>query len=354
MTNFDRHAFRILDGIRGVAAFAVVLYHFRESLGLPFFKAGYLAVDLFFCLSGFVVSYAYQQRLGTDLTFPQFARLRMIRLWPLIVLGTMLSAIVIVAGQLFSHHAVVDSYWIAALGLNLLILPMLVGSDHRMFWANPPEWSLFFELAVNFVYGFVARRLSVRSIVLLLVIAYPVLAIGIFRSGTANIGWERTQFLYGVARVTYSFFAGVLIFRNIGKLTIFARLQRPRIVLLLTAITFTLPVSGLLRPFFDSLFVLAGSPLLVCWGASAGQGGAMRRTASFLGAVSYPIYALHSAAALAAETFASRYPEHRVAITLAALIVLVPVSIAAGTYYDIPVRRRLSGYFGVGRPSGVP
>ena len=354
MTSFERHSFTTLDGIRGVAASAVVLYHFRDALGLPFFKAGYLAVDLFFCLSGFVVAYAYGERLRTTLTFGQFARLRLIRLWPLIALGTLLSAAAIAWGQAVTGQSVLTPYWLAALALNLLILPMLAGSDHRMFFANPPEWSLFFELAVNIVYGFIARRLHDRWIALLLVGAYCLLAVGIVRWGTANIGWNRLQFGYGVARVTYSFFAGVLIFRHFGRLTVFARAQHPALVLLFTAIPFTLPVSALLRPLFDALFILVGSPLLVSWGASVGGNGAMRRTVAFLGKISYPIYALHAAFALAAETLAFRYPTHRVAITIVALIVLVPASIAAVDRFDLPVRRWLSRYVGVRRAAEVP
>jgi len=63
-----RQHFEILDGLRGVAAIAVVIFHFME-ITIPdpknnFIAHAYLAVDFFFCLSGFVIAYAYDDRLS--------------------------------------------------------------------------------------------------------------------------------------------------------------------------------------------------------------------------------------------------------------------------------------------------
>lgn len=85
--------FEILDGLRGIAAVAVVIFHFMEfavpDYSKSFIAHAYLAVDFFFCLSGFVIAYAYDnkvQKLGAL----QFLKLRLIRLHPLVIIGSVL------------------------------------------------------------------------------------------------------------------------------------------------------------------------------------------------------------------------------------------------------------------------
>src|SRR5688572_27186028 len=85
--------FQILDGLRGIAALAVVIFHFMEwifpDISNNFIGHGFLAVDFFFCLSGFVIGYAYDDRIrkmGTG----AFFKARLIRLHPLVILGSVL------------------------------------------------------------------------------------------------------------------------------------------------------------------------------------------------------------------------------------------------------------------------
>ena len=59
------HQFATLDYLRGVAAFAVCILHFRGELGANLLPHACLAVDFFFVLSGFVLAHAYEQRLLT-------------------------------------------------------------------------------------------------------------------------------------------------------------------------------------------------------------------------------------------------------------------------------------------------
>lgn len=90
----------LLDGLRGVAAFIVVWYHIFEGFqfagGKPtidFINHGYLAVDFFFILSGFVIGYAYDDRWGKTLTLGGFFRRRLIRLHPMVVMGATIGLI---------------------------------------------------------------------------------------------------------------------------------------------------------------------------------------------------------------------------------------------------------------------
>ena len=96
--------FAILDGLRGVAALAIVLFHFMEWVYTDpsgnFIAHGFLAVDFFFCLSGFVIGYAYDDRIR-QLGLASFFRLRLIRLHPLVILGSVIGLL----GFLFDPFA---------------------------------------------------------------------------------------------------------------------------------------------------------------------------------------------------------------------------------------------------------
>lgn len=86
----------ILDGLRGVAAIIVVTFHLAEPLGTSHLDIlvnhGYLAVDFFFLLSGFVMGYAYDDRWG-KMTVGSFLKRRVERLQPMVILGMTLGAI---------------------------------------------------------------------------------------------------------------------------------------------------------------------------------------------------------------------------------------------------------------------
>ena len=93
-TKDSKPHYALLDGLRGVAALLVVWYHIFEGFQfagnkpvIDFINHGYLAVDFFFILSGFVVGYAYDNRWGKTLTLGGFFRRRLIRLQPMVIMG---------------------------------------------------------------------------------------------------------------------------------------------------------------------------------------------------------------------------------------------------------------------------
>src|SRR6188508_2958815 len=90
--NSKQH-FEILDGLRGLAALAVVVFHFMEwvytDASKNFIGHGFLAVDFFFCLSGFVIGYAYDDRIA-KMGVVEFFKSRIIRLHPLVIAGSVL------------------------------------------------------------------------------------------------------------------------------------------------------------------------------------------------------------------------------------------------------------------------
>ena len=89
----------LLDGLRGVAALIVIWYHvfegfaFASAGNIETLNHGYLAVDFFFILSGFVIGYAYDDRWGKNFTMKDFFKRRLIRLHPMVIMGAVLGAI---------------------------------------------------------------------------------------------------------------------------------------------------------------------------------------------------------------------------------------------------------------------
>src|SRR5476651_1716285 len=87
--------YEILDGLRGVASILVVCFHLFENLCSDRFHQiinhGYLAVDFFFLLSGFVVAYAYDDRWA-KMTQWDFYKRRLIRLQPMVIMGSIIGA----------------------------------------------------------------------------------------------------------------------------------------------------------------------------------------------------------------------------------------------------------------------
>ena len=149
--------YELLDGLRGIAALLVIWYHIFEGFATsPIdqrFNHGYLAVDFFFILSGFVVGYAYDDRWKTTMNTKDFFKRRLIRLHPMVILGAVLGAITfcIQGCEKWDGTQVSISMVMLALLLNLFLIPAVPGSgsevrgNGEMYPLNGPSWSLFFE-----------------------------------------------------------------------------------------------------------------------------------------------------------------------------------------------------------------
>ena len=164
-----------LDGLRGVAAVLVLCYHthaFQGSAAIA--PHGYLAVDFFFMLSGFVIASAYQEKLRAGLPVVDFFRLRMIRLYPVALAGILLGAVKLVSQYAISPAQSEPAQWIAlAVFLNALVLPV-VSETHfsgALFPTDGPVWSLFYELLVNVGWSISASFKSSIVVILSLTMA---------------------------------------------------------------------------------------------------------------------------------------------------------------------------------------
>ena len=165
--------YEILDGLRGVAAMLVVAYHLFETYyhGKPDqpINHGYLAVDFFFVLSGFVIGYAYDDRWKAPLSSPQgekpgltlwtFIKRRLIRLHPMVIFGTFFGALMFYFGSCSSFPLIGETPWWMTV-LVMLWCFTLIPLPHTMDirgWAetnplNGPAWSLQWEYLANILY----------------------------------------------------------------------------------------------------------------------------------------------------------------------------------------------------------
>jgi peptidoglycan/LPS O-acetylase OafA/YrhL len=199
----------MLDAQRGVAAFAVVLLHLRYFFGDHAAPRGYLAVDFFFMLSGFVMAAAYQDRLDQGWPTLKFMRTRMIRLYPLYVTGLSLGLLLLVE-QI--HHGVGSSTYRGAAWFYLKGL-IFSPSPGDAFPLDYPLWSLMFEVLANVLHALFLRRRSSRTIAMVTAGACLVLAFDALRNGTLDRGFHTREFVPGLARLTFAYTVGILIER---------------------------------------------------------------------------------------------------------------------------------------------
>ena len=314
--------FALLDGLRGVAALAVLWYHVNEGFAfaeatngagdgiIRSFNHGYLAVDFFFILSGFVIAYAYDDRWNQGLTMGNFIKRRLIRLHPMLIAGAIIGAITfLVQGSVtWSGESVSLAQVLLCLGLTFLFIPSVPGGSYEvrgngeLFPLNGPYWSLFFEYIGNLLYGLLLRRLSTK----VLAVFVALLGITFFWFATCNIseygsigvGWtlDTVNFCGGLLRMLFPFTLGMLLSRTF----------KPRPVrgafwlcsILLVAL-FAVPYIEMMQPLcmngvFEMTCIMLIFPTIVLLAASCTSVGAgTNRIATFLGELSYPLYTVH-------------------------------------------------------------
>ena len=338
--------FEILDGLRGVAALAVVLFHFMEWV-LPdfsknFISHGFLAVDFFFCLSGFVIGYAYDDRIR-KMGPGEFFKARLIRLHPLVILGSVLGLL----GFLLDPFALPFVYDILKLillfvgSLFLIPLPVMEERFFNLFAFNAPAWSLFWEYVANIFYALVLYKVGRRSLTALTILAAAGICLVSYQAGNLLGGWSKDTFLDGGARVAYSFFAGLLLYRS--NWIIKNRIGFPGLSVLLS-LAFIMPWSGW-NWLTETLVVVVYFPLMVSLGAGSTLSPQWKKVCRFSGNISYPLYMTHYAAIwVFGNYFTTKNPSagELSLVIITGIIFLILVAYLAMKFYDIPVRRYLA------------
>lgn len=339
-----------LDGLRGVAALCVVVMHRHVWFGLEGWLAhGYLAVDFFFMLSGFVIANAYEDKLAGGMSAWAFVKARLIRLYPLLALGvTIGTAWRLLALQLDVGVFTAAETW-AIFGRGLLILPTLHGrfANTSAFPFDPPTWSLFFELAINLVYVALFRFLSTGRLMALALACLAPLALLALKTNGLDAGDVAEDFWLGGIRVGFPFFAGVLLHR-FKDLPALARIRAPVWVqaLFLLAVL-NAPNLGGARGAFDLACAVVVFPLLVVAGANAVSSARETRALKVMGDLSYPAYVLHYPLYVLLGSLGDYwgiidYTDGALWFAFLSLAVILAVSQGATVWFDRPVRAWLT------------
>ena len=367
--------FALLDGLRGVAALAVLWYHVNEGFAfaqatngagdgiIRTFNHGYLAVDFFFLLSGFVIAYAYDDRWERGLTIGSFFKRRLIRLHPMLIAGAIIGALtfLIQGGVTWSGEAVSTGQLLLCLALTFLFIPAYPGAGYEvrgngeMFPLNGPYWSLFFEYIGNILYAILLRRLSTKvlaTLVSLLGICFVWFATtNVSTYGSIGVGWtlDAVNFLGGSLRMLFPFTLGMLLSRTFKPRPIRGAFWLCTAMLLAL---FAVPYIEAMQPLcmngvFEMTCIMLIFPAIVILAASSTSVSAStERTATFLGNLSYPLYTVHYplmylfyARLIEGEMYNfTSAPWQSIGVMVASIF----VAFVLMKWYDAPVRKWLS------------
>jgi peptidoglycan/LPS O-acetylase OafA/YrhL len=339
--------FEILDGLRGIAALAIVMFHFTEwvytDYSQNFIGHGFLAVDFFFCLSGFVIGYAYDDRIA-KMGVSEFFKSRLIRLHPLVISGSVLGLLAFLFDPFGGHPELYSTGKIILAFICSLMLipePAIADRSFNLFSFNAPAWSLFWEYIANIVYAWVLCRMRRAYLILLVLISAVALCFVCYRSGNLLGGWSGPTFWDGSARVSYSFMAGLLVYRS--GWVVKNKLGFIGLAFLLF-LAFVMPYSTW-NWLSEPLVVLFYFPFLIALGAGASLTAGLKKLCLFLGKISYPLYMTHYAFLW---MFGNYYISHKPATMQLTLIIVGGIILTFGAswlvmiFYDIPVRKYLS------------
>ena len=308
--------YHLLDGLRGVAALMVIWYHVFEGYAfaggttIDTFNHGYLAVDFFFILSGFVIGYAYDDRWGKNFTMKDFIKRRLIRLHPMVIMGAVVGAITFyIQGsvQWDGTHIGISMVMLSLL-CTIFFIPAMPGVGYEvrgngeMFPLNGPCWSLFFEYIGNILYALFIRRLSNKALTIVVVLLGVALAsFAIFNvSGYGNIGvgWtlDGVNFIGGLLRMLFPFSMGMLLSRNFKPMKLRGAFWICTLVMIaLFAVPYLEGTESICtNGIYEAFCIIIAFPILLWIGAS-GTTTDKKSTqiCKFLGDISYPTYVIH-------------------------------------------------------------
>lgn len=358
--------FESLDALRGVAAILVVVFHVFEIFSggdhtKQMLNHGYLAVDFFFLLSGFVIGHAYDDRWN-KMSLKDFFKRRLIRLHPMIIAGMLIGALCFYfsASEVLFPPVSETPIWklVIYMLLGFTLLPAPATMDIRgwgeMHPLNGPAWSLFFEYIANIFYGLFLRRLSTRILSILTVLAGVNLIYLAVSNPNGDVigGWSITQeqLYVGFTRLLFPFLAGLVL----SRIFIPIRIKHAFLLSsLLLGVLLVMPrVGGMehlwMNGLYDSLTIIFLFPLIIFIGASGEPAQKLRPVSRFLGDISYPLYIVHFPFAY---IFYAWVVNNGISLSealpygLLLLVFSVGLSYAVFRFYDVPVRKWLTKRF---------
>lgn len=378
--------YEILDGLRGVAALMVITFHCFETYswksGIQIIDHGYLAVDFFFILSGFVVGYAYDDRWDR-MSVTSFFKRRLVRLHPMVIMGTIVGACLFFLRECEMFRVTEADGWtfLIAFIMCLFMIPCTpkMGADGLHTWDefnpfNGPNWSLTFEYIANILYALVLRHLPKIAIALLclvsafftldLTLGWNLLGLSAIEPFSVIGGWQlSSQSLYiGFTRLAFPFLCGYLISRLAadGKSFVSRSVSSGKVrggfwwCSLILIIVLSVPRINGERCVADGLYqaigILIFFPIIITLGASSRLTDTRSaKICKWLGDISFPLYITHYPLMYCQMAWVLNHPnaqpwQH---IILNIGIILISIGIAWGCFklYDEPVRKWLTDHW---------
>lgn len=346
----QKQRFVYLDAVRGLAALVITFCHFWTLiLGKSPIDRVYLAVDFFFVLAGFVSCYAYERRLLVNMSWADFAKRRLIRLYPLYFLGFVigLGATVIMCIRQHEplHQLVVPSI------AHMLMLPLpyaapfagIAAKASEAFPLNLVVWALAYEVFVSLFYGAIVRWLNLKVLLGVIGAFFALYSLGAYTAGSYATGNEMAHILPAICRTGFSYFMGILVFRlsrpGAGNTWLWLPLTIAFYAML------SLPFLEHGNRFIDAPLLLFVLPVFVYLAAKCDMPRRLETISRRAGDLAYPIYMIHFPFVCFATLAISRYDLvgwQVWAVFAVTLALIVGLSALALKYFDEPVRRWLT------------
>lgn len=341
--------FSVLDGMRGIAAIFVLILHTGSYWRNVDFYHSYLAVDLFFVLSGFVIAHAYENKLANhSLSVKKFILTRLIRLYPMYFLSIVLVVILLIMNYPAKFNPQTNiSNLMTSIGLTVLFLPSVLPANIYLFPLNTPYWSVFYELIINFLYAIARPVLKNNMLYIILPILALLLMVMAYLHGGVGAGvtWRYTSIASALTRSGFGILYGVLLYR-VGN-QYFSGLILPAWALIAVIATVLMaPNLGFFNGLFDLFALFFVFPACVILGTRC-KVNAVSNPLSFkiftiLGSASYPMYLMHMPISGIGYYFYGDAVEKYAPLSGGVLLILlITFVLIIEKYIDIPIRKYL-------------
>ena len=338
--------FHTLDALRGVAAVTVVLFHAAFFYRITNPAEGQIAVDLFFVMSGFVVAYRYEDELRSGTSLWRFTRIRLIRLYPLFLLGAILGVLPALVAAATGHEDPLHRGLLVSFPLTVLMLPSRYAMPRleELYPINSVAWSLALEIVVNVIYAATIRFWTLRRLMVVLVVSFAGLCLCAAHYGTLKYGYDWPQAEVGPVRIAYGFTMGVVICRLYKVKPFMVRIPWWLLIAAAVAIFFFRAPWG--APAWEVFAVSILVPAIVMAAVVNEPPKALQGACATAGLLSYVVYSLH-------EPFIGLFlrGQDRLHLDLNAqtptdsvifTMLLIALCLVAHHCYDKPVRRLLT------------
>lgn len=348
-----------LDLMRGLAALAVLVFHVDYMIGLgeSGLTKGYLTVDFFFILSGFVIAANYHAAARPALSWREFLVARVSRLWPLFFVATLAGCIAVNMKAIrdFGYFDTPTVFYALAFNIFMLPSPFQSYGIDRPFVFNGASWSVFLEVAINLVFFAALRRLQLKPLLTLTAVFALALAAAAYTNGGLDGGWSTENYYVGCARVLFGFTAGMAAYLASRRSSM--RLGTAGLLATVGCMVISLFCRG--DWTVDVVLAVGVFPMLVLFAAKGEFGKSCAAVGGRLGDISYSVYLLQTPAMLLVSWAFRKLTGHSIAdfapwSGIAFIAFLLGVSYLCWRYFELPARSRMRGWLGSPRRVARP